>query len=420
MQRVKEKAIQLLQDQIVDRVIGWRAGEFFYDLTPSVFTSVEDIEKNFVWSVFSGANLSKYLIAESRKGGKAAVFLKPCDSYSFVQLLKEHRILRETVYAVGVQCGGMCDMEAIKEQGLAGVTAVTEDGEALCVSTIYGEETIKKADALLVGARNLRSDNMPGKNTFANKFSNFWFRVETGMRLDDTQSGFRLYPVRRMKGMRFLTRRYEFEVEVLVRAAWRGIAVRNIPVNVFYPEKDERVTHFRPGKDFTRISILNTFLVLGALLFYYPWRFLRSLTKENIRRFVADNITRSRDSNPQLAASIGLGIFFGIAPLWGYQMIAAGVTAHFTRLNKAVAILSSNISIPPMIPFILYGSYWTGAQVLRRAMPLSLSDITLERAAADMFQYVVGSFVMAAVCAVAAAAVSYALLVFCKRTPRHE
>ena len=101
-------------------------------------------------------------------------------------------------------------------------------------------------------------------------------------------------------------------------------------------------------------------------------------------------------------------------------MIAAGVTAHFTRLNKAVAILSSNISIPPMIPFILYGSYWTGAQVLRRGMPLSLSDITLERAAADMFQYVVGSFVMATVCAVAAAAVSYALLVFCKRTPRHE
>ena len=98
-------------------------------------------------------------------------------------------------------------------------------------------------------------------------------------------------------------------------------------------------------------------------------------------------------------------------------MIAAGLRPIFTRLNKAVAILSSNISIPPMIPFILYGSYWTGAQVLRRGMPLSLSDITLERAAADMFQYVVGSFVMAAVCAVAAAAVGYALLVLCKRTP---
>ena len=157
MQGVKEKAIQLLKDQTVDRVIGWRAGEFFYDLTPSTFTSAEDVEQNFVWSVFSGANLSKYLIAESRKGGKAAVFLKPCDSYSFVQLLKEHRILRERVYAVGVQCDGMCDMEAIKALGAAGVTAVTEDGEELKLATIYGDETVRKADALLLKCRTCKS-----------------------------------------------------------------------------------------------------------------------------------------------------------------------------------------------------------------------------------------------------------------------
>ena len=147
MQGVKEKAIQLLKDQTVDRVIGWRAGEFFYDLTPGCFTSAEEVEKEFVYSVFSGANLSKYLIAESRKGGKVGVFLKPCDSYSFVQLLKEHRILRENVYAVGVQCDGMCDTEAIKALGAAGVTAVTEDGEDLKLATIYGDETVRKADA---------------------------------------------------------------------------------------------------------------------------------------------------------------------------------------------------------------------------------------------------------------------------------
>ena len=157
MQGVKEKAIQLLKDQTVDRVIGWRAGEFFYDLTPSTFTSAEDVEQNLVWSVFSGANLSKYLIAESRKGGKAAVFLKPCDSYSFVQLLKEHRILRERVYAVGVQCDGMCDMEAIKALGAAGVTAVTEDGEELKLATIYGDETVRKTDALLLKCRTCKS-----------------------------------------------------------------------------------------------------------------------------------------------------------------------------------------------------------------------------------------------------------------------
>lgn len=307
------------------------------------------------------------------------------------------------------------------EHGYRYMLTIDSDGQHFASDIPkFAEEIEKTPDTLLVGARNLRSDNMPGKNTFANKFSNFWFRIETGIRLDDTQSGFRLYPVRRMKGMRFATRRYEFEVEVLVRAAWRGIGVRNIPVGVFYPEKSERVSHFRPGKDFTRISILNTFLVLGALLFYYPWRFLRSLTRENIRRFIADNVTRSKDSNPRLAASIGLGIFFGIAPLWGYQMIAAGVTAHFTRLNKAVAIISSNISIPPMIPFILYGSYWTGAQVLQRDMPLTFRDITLERVATDLFQYIVGSFTMAIVCGIAATVISYALFAFYKRTPHHE
>lgn len=149
MQRVKEKAIELLSSGKVDRVLGWKVGEFFYDLTPAVFESVEEVEKEFVWSVFSAANLSKYLIAESRKEGKVAAFLKPCDSYSFVQLLKEHRILRENVYVVGVQCDGNCDIEKIKAAGCKGVTAVSENGDDLLVQTLYGDKTLKKSDVLL-------------------------------------------------------------------------------------------------------------------------------------------------------------------------------------------------------------------------------------------------------------------------------
>ena len=149
MQRVKEKAIQLLKDGVVDRVIGWKAGEFFYDLTPAVFTSAEEVEKDFVWSVFSAANVSKYLIAESKKGGRIAAFLKPCDSYSFVQLCKEHRIAKENVYVVGVQCDGTCDIEKLKALGFKGVTGVEERGEELLVSTLYGGKTAAKKDALL-------------------------------------------------------------------------------------------------------------------------------------------------------------------------------------------------------------------------------------------------------------------------------
>ena len=114
-QRIKNKAIELLTNGTVDRVLGWKTGEFCYDLTPAVFQTPQEVESELVFGAFAGANLSKYLIAESRKGGKVAAFLKPCDSYSFTQLVKEHRILRENVYIIGIACDGTYDIEKVKE-----------------------------------------------------------------------------------------------------------------------------------------------------------------------------------------------------------------------------------------------------------------------------------------------------------------
>ena len=170
MQEVMKKALELLQNGTVSRILGWKTGDFFYDLTPAVFESAEEVEKDFVFSPFCGANLSKYLIKESRKEGKIAVFLKPCDSYSFVQLLKEHRIIRDNVYVVGVACDGMCDIEKMKELGVKGVTAVREDGENLVCETLYGEKTVARKDALLERCVSCKSkkvvmfDEMLGEN----------------------------------------------------------------------------------------------------------------------------------------------------------------------------------------------------------------------------------------------------------------
>ena len=170
MQAVKEKALELLRNGTVERVLGWKTGEFFYDLTPAVFETAEEAEKDFVYSPFCGANLSKYLIKETRKEGKIAVFLKPCDSYSFVQLLKEHRIIRENVYVVGVACDGMCDIEKIKAVGVKGITSVKEDGEELVCETLYGEKKIARKDALLERCLSCKSkkvvmfDEMLGEN----------------------------------------------------------------------------------------------------------------------------------------------------------------------------------------------------------------------------------------------------------------
>lgn len=249
--------------------------------------------------------------------------------------------------------------------------------------------------SLIIGARNLNAENMPGKNTFANKFSNFWFKVETWQTLHDTQSGFRLYPLKEIEKIKLFTGMYEFELEIIVKAAWRGIKVMNIPINVYYPPAGERVSHFKPLRDFTRISLLNTFLVLVALLWYYPKKFISSLTRENISRFIEENITDTKESNVRLAAAVGYGVFCGIIPFWGYQMIFAGVSAHFLKLNKVIAILASNISIPPMIPFIIFGSLFTGGLILGKQTIIPLSEINFETATNALLQYLIGSVIFA-------------------------
>ena len=130
---------------------------------------------------------------------------------------------------------------------------------------------------VIVGCRNLTSENMPRGNTFANRFSNFWFRLQTARKLDDTQSGFRVYPLDALHGMGLVTSRYEAELEILVYAAWHGVDVQGVPVRVWYAPEGERVSHFRPFWDFFRISILNTILCFGALLVGLPLALLRKI-----------------------------------------------------------------------------------------------------------------------------------------------
>ncbi|MBQ9192208.1 MAG: glycosyltransferase family 2 protein [Bacteroidales bacterium] len=121
---------------------------------------------------------------------------------------------------------------------------------------------------LVVGSRNLTAEGMPAGNTFANKFSNFWFTVQTGRKLPDTQTGFRVYPLEDLPSLKLLTARYEAELALLVFSAWKGLKIIPVPVRVYYPE--DRVSHFRPFADFFRISVLNTVLCVLALVYGYP------------------------------------------------------------------------------------------------------------------------------------------------------
>jgi len=136
------------------------------------------------------------------------------------------------------------------------------------------------SEAFVIGNRNIEHENMPKQNTFANKFSNFWFTVQTGIRLPDTQTGMRIYPICQLHGLPLLTSRYESELELLVYAAWANETIIPVPIRVYYPPKEQRVSHFRPAYDFTRISILNTILCFVAVVYGWPRILIGKLRKK--------------------------------------------------------------------------------------------------------------------------------------------
>ncbi|HEV3251691.1 MAG TPA: DUF2062 domain-containing protein [Puia sp.] len=267
--------------------------------------------------------------------------------------------------------------------------------------------------AIIIGARNMNQETVPKKSSFGHRFSNFWFRVETGIRAPDTQSGFRSYPLAALKGIRFFTRKYEFEIEVLVRAAWKKIKIDSIPISVYYAPEEERISHFRPFLDFTRISILNTVLVFISFLFIKPRDFFSGIfQKKKWKAFIRDFLFNSFQSDGIKAFSLALGAFIGILPIWGFQLVLAIFLAILLKLNKPLVIIAANISIPPMIPLIVFLSYKMGAFWMHgNAVDLRLSGaITRETAKLNLQQYLVGSVTLAIVTGAGLGLFAYMLL----------
>jgi len=304
-------------------------------------------------------------------------------------------------------------------RGFSHAISIDSDGQHFPKDIpVFLEAMAEDPSALYVGQRNMDQPNVPGKSNFGRRFSNFWFWIDTGIQLDDTQSGFRLYPLEAMKDIRWLTNRFEFEVEVLVRSAWQDIPVRGVPVSVYYPPPGERISHFRPLPDFTRISILNTFLFLGAIFYYWPMRMLRYLLPVRWQHALREALVNPEEKEHVKVASIALGLFMGIVPIWGFQLMTAIALAFLLRLNKVLVVLAANISVPPMIPLIIWlslqlGRFWMPGEVppMVFSSDLSWHDIDVHAR-----QYVYGSITLAVLTALAGGLVTLALLKIRTRT----
>ena len=269
----------------------------------------------------------------------------------------------------------------------------------------------EQPDALGVGVRDFFAAGCPTHRRRSNALSTFWFRVETGVRLGDTQCGFRCYPLALTQRIKTRSGRYAFELEIMVRAAWTGTPLVAVPVKCTYEPQQIRQSHFRPVRDFVHITVMNIRLVLQSWLVPRAVRVAWSQgEKWSLARTVGAFFADHAHDPLRLSLAVGLGLFFGIAPLWGYQMIAAAAAAHLLRLNKAITLVASNISIPPMMPFILYGALALGHWIFTgERLELAPDQMTRAKALEYLWQWAVGSVVLGALVATVGTIVTYAV-----------
>jgi uncharacterized protein (DUF2062 family) len=278
----------------------------------------------------------------------------------------------------------------------------------------FADACRRHPDSLIIGVRDLKKAGAPFARRASNALSTFWFKLETGVPLGDTQCGYRGYPLGPVRHLKPRSGRYAFELEIMVLAAWAGIPLVPQPMEADYDAPTSRLSHFHPFRDFLQISRLHSRLAMKA--FCVPAA-LRTLSAQGalqgiprgqrIRTVMRHLIAENARSPGQVSASVGLGLFCGIAPIWGYQMLAAALLAHKLKLNKAIAVTASNISFPLAAPFIVaaglvLGHFLRAGEWLRVVPGSILGQVPLY-----LWDWVVGSVVLAAAVALLGAAATW-------------
>ena len=302
-------------------------------------------------------------------------------------------------------------------QGLTHMVSIDADGQ-------HDPEDLPKfltainenRQALIVGHRDFVQSSIPGSSRFGRKFSNFWLRLQTGSQLKDSQSGFRAYPLFIFQHLNFWTRRYNFEIEVLVRSAWAGVELRDIDISVYYPPGDERISHFRSFMDNWRLTLLNTHLTLRSIV---PWPHRKVLgvhqgDSERIKGLSVIHPLRSirqllqENSSPkQLAVAAGVGVLLGALPLLFCHTIAILFVCGFFRLNKVAAISSSQLCMPPLVPALCIevGYFLRHGEWLTEFSLQTLGYQAMQR----LYEWLLGSLLLAPLLAIIVAGLTYLL-----------
>lgn len=245
---------------------------------------------------------------------------------------------------------------------------------------------------VIVGKRKLGDANVPTATKFGRKFSNFWLTYQTGHQICDSQSGFRIYPLFHVQTMNFFTVRFDFEIEVLIRLLWRNVKISEVEVETFYPPPHERVTHFNKLWDNVRISLLNTV-------------------------FVIISMCRGGLSRSAIAKALGIGIFVGCSPFFGFHSFIVVLIALIFRFNVILLWVGTQISVPPMIPFLIFSSLSIGHRLMGKPFITDFAHINLSAAYQEFTMYFMGATVVGAVLGLAGALLCFLIL---SKIPRNK
>lgn len=271
-------------------------------------------------------------------------------------------------------------------------------------------------EALVVGTRRFGPD-VPGGSRFGRSFSNFWLRVQTGVSLGDTQSGFRVYPVAVLLELPLRETGYSFEIEVLVRAAWAKVPLREVGISVIYPK--DRVSHFQLLRDNARLSLLNAKLTMRTML---PWPHhtlsggARPPGVSALHPLRAIRILLSENTTPrELALAAALGVFLGTLPLVGVHTLAILIAAGFLRLNRLAALTASQITIPPFVPALAIevGHFMRFGKFLTEVSTQTVAKEGFQR----LWEWLLGSLLLGPILAVATGLLAYVAASLLQRRP---
>lgn len=271
--------------------------------------------------------------------------------------------------------------------------------------------------AVLVGKRDFNTPNVPAGSRFGRAFSNFWYRVQTGQDVGDSQSGFRAYPLAVLNRLTLAESRYSFEIEVLVRAAWAGFIVADVPIRVHYPPRAERISHFRPFMDNLRLTMLNTRLTARAIVPLPQKQFTQddsgSITA--LRPMRSLRILLSRNETPRnLALSGAIGVFIGVLPIFGVHSLTILLVLGFMKLNKFMGLASSQLCMPPLVPAMCIeaGHYLRHGRLLTEMSWQTLGREGMQR----IWEWALGAVVLAPLLAALCGIAVYVMALIVRRS----